>query len=397
MRLASFTARGLAGAGLLLLGASCGARSGLFGPLGDDVPSTRDGSVATTDATTDRDATTDAPPDATPCIPGQFDFELAAPQMMLVIDRSGSMKNGIDNDQPMPVGQPNRWTVLRDSLQAALAPFDTQIAIGAKFYPEAIEDDVAARFDGCIVDGANFVIAPQLKNSGAILEVFQTRLPNGGTPTSDAIKVAAGVLGARRGVARSIVVATDGAPNCNGALKAPACVCTSPQAGACDPNSMPSQEDANKNCLDDARTTATVKEIADVKKISVYVVGIGAEVNNAYQSTLNAMAVAGGQARPGPTRYYSARSAAELTSALASIRDSVASCTYLTPSAPTDPNAISVTVGGQSVPRDPTHQNGWDWVDQAYGQLQFYGAACTALSNDAGTGAMTVSGVVRCQ
>jgi hypothetical protein len=392
MSFPSFTARAFAVSGLLVLVASCGARSGLFGGGAGDV--TTDGSDADTDATTIIDASVDAPPDATPCVPGTFEFELAAPQMMLVVDRSGSMKNAIDTDQPAPPGAPNRWTTLRDSLSTALLPFDQQIALGAKFFPEAAEDDPAAFRDGCLVDGANFAIAPARGNASAVLQVFQTRSPNGGTPTSEALKVAADVLDARRGAARSIVVATDGAPNCNGALPAPTCVCTSPASGACDPDVT---QEAAKNCLDDTRTIATVKQIAGVRKIAVYVVGIGAEVSNAYRSTLDAMAIAGGQPRPGSPKYYSARSATELTTALSSIRDSVASCTYLTPSAPTDPNAISVRIGAETVARDPTHQNGWDWVDQAYGELQFYGDACASLSADAGAGSVTVSGVVRCE
>ena len=33
---------------------------------------------------------------------------------------------------------------------------------------------------------------------------------------------------------------------------------------------------------------------------------------------------------------------------------------------------------GKSIPRDPTHENGWDWVDQTYGTLAFFGPACQA-------------------
>jgi hypothetical protein len=53
-----------------------------------------------------------------------------------------------------------------------------------------------------------------------------------------------------------------------------------------------------------------------------------------------------------------------MTAVLTNIRDSVARCTYLTSSVPTDPNAISVDIDGTTVKRDLTHVEGWDWVDQ---------------------------------
>ena len=63
---------------------------------------------------------------------------------------------------------------------------------------------------------------------------------------------------------------------------------------------------------------------------------------------------------------------------------------------PTDPNAISVEISGKSIPRAPTHMNGWDWVDQAFGELAFFGPACTAASG--GTRTMSqITGVVSCK
>lgn len=390
MKLIPLLGRSLAATGLSIIVVSCGARSGLFGPASDDPGTFIEGGTPGADVVVPPiDAPTDAPPDAVPCVPGRFDFELAVPQMMLVIDRSGSMANNIDNDQPAPDGSPSRWTTLRDALAAALVPMDGQLEIGAKFYPESLDDDPVAFADGCLIDKGQFHISPDRNNASKVLNVFATRKPQGGTPTAEALTEGASVLGQTRGVARTIVLATDGAPNCNGSLNPRACVCTAPNG--CQPN----QDRAAENCLDDQRTVSRAAQIFNQQKIPVYVVGIGAEVNGAFKSTLDAIAVAGGRPRPGTTRYYSARSAAELSSAITSIRDSVASCTYLTPSAPTDPNAITVTVGGQTIARDQTHTNGWDWIDQTFGQLQFFGAACDALASDAGT--VTVSGVVMCK
>ncbi len=109
---------------------------------------------------------------------------------------------------------------------------------------------------------------------------------------------------------------------------------------------------------------------------------------------LDDVAIAGGRARPTAPRHYNVQTASEMKTALGSISESVAKCTYLTPSAPTDPSAISVEIDGKVIPRDTSHTNGWDWLDQAYGTLQFFGTACDAAQT--GT-TPKITGTVRCE
>lgn len=45
------------------------------------------------------------------------------------------------------------------------------------------------------------------------------------------------------------------------------------------------------------------------------------------------------------------------------------------------------------MPRDASRTNGWDWVDQTYGQLAFFGPACEAASKSGSR----VEGVVSCE
>jgi hypothetical protein len=82
-----------------------------------------------------------------------------------------------------------------------------------------------------------------------------------------------------------------------------------------------------------------------------------------------------------------------MKAALGTIQESVAKCTYLTPSAPNDPSAISVEIDGKPIPRDTGHTFGWDWIDQAYGTLTFFGSACDAASGST----PKVTGVVSCE
>ena len=364
-------------AGVTVAMMSCGSRTGLFGP---------EPGFFSGDATTD--AASDAPDDGpVPCVPGRFTFELALTQLMFVIDRSGSMAFTLNGVQEAPRSL-WRWTVLQNALRRTITTFDDQIAMGAKFFPEVLTDsDLADAQRSCRTDDG-VAIPPARGNAQAILGVFDATRPRGGTPTSEAIRQAATFLTQKRSVARTIIVATDGAPNCNGDLDARTCVCTS---AFCDVN--PSR--GRYSCLDDGRTIDVIRQTADVQKIPVYVIGIGSTERPEFLEVLDQMAMAGGRPRATAPRHYNVQSENDLTSALETIRDSVAKCTYLTPSAPNDPNAISVEIDGVAIPRDPTKTSGWDWVDQGYGELAFFGEAC-ALAQGSGGPPAIVSGVVTC-
>lgn len=365
--------------------ASCGSRTGLWGT---------DVAAGFLEAGGDADAGGRDAPDDGPvkCTPGRFTFELATAQLMFVIDRSGSMAFSLDGRQPnsqgnLPPGVMSRWDTLRDALFATITPFDNALAMGAKFYPEEGPGGLAPPDEACRTD-VGVGIAPARGNSSSIINVFDTTQPNGGTPTSEAIRLAAQYLQGTRSVARTMVLATDGAPNCNGALDNTRCICTTAN-GNC------GGQNAQYNCLDDTRAIDVVRNVFETMKIPVYVIGIGSTERPAFLKVLDDMAVAGGRPRAAAPFHYNVQTAAEMKSALGTISDSVAKCTYLTPSAPTDPNAISVEIAGKSIPRDPTHTNGWDWVDQAFGTLAFFGDACTAASSGTAS-ASQITGVVRC-
>jgi hypothetical protein len=367
--------------------ASCGSRTGLFGAdalgtLPDDGSFPEGGPFT--------DAPTDGP---VKCTPGRFTFDLATAQLMFVIDRSGSMAFSLDGRQPdrfgnLPPGVLSRWDTLRDALFQTITPFDNALAMGAKFYPEESPPGPAPADEACRTD-VGVGIAPARGNVKDIINVFDTTDPNGGTPTSEAIRLAAQYIAGTRSVARTMIVATDGAPNCNGDLDPQRCTCTS-VTGNC-----ATAAGGEFNCLDDTRSINVVRDVFQNMKIPVYVIGIGSTERPEFLKVLDDMAVAGGRPRPTMPRHYNVQTSAELKSALGTISDSIAKCTYLTPSAPTDPNAISVEINGQSIARDPTHTNGWDWVDQAFGTLAFFGPACAAASGGTTT-ASQITGVVRC-
>jgi hypothetical protein len=366
----------LIGAALVLV-ASCGSRTGLFVDSAGMFADAAVGDIASRDAALD--AIDDGP---LACVPGTFGFAVATPQLMFVLDRSGSMDFALDANEPAQPGRPSRWTALRDALAQVMTPFSDQIAMGARFYPAADADEFDL-LQACAQDPEGVAIPPALFNTEAILGVFARTSPIGGTPTAAALELAAAQLSSSRAIARAILVATDGAPNCNSELDGTNCVCTSIDAPACSSNRA-----GGSNCLDDTRTVRTITDVFTARRIPVYVVGIG--VTGSFSATLDAMAVAGGRPRARAPRYYPADTPAALFEAFTVVRDSVAKCSYITPSSPNDPNAISVDVAGAKVRRDPDHIDGWDWIDQAYGHLQLFGSACEQAT------ASNVSGTVTC-
>ncbi|MBX3260036.1 MAG: VWA domain-containing protein [Labilithrix sp.] len=370
-------ASALIASGVTVAALSCGSRTGLFGP---------DSDFFSGDATTDA-GVADAPDDGPiQCVPGRFGFELALTQLMFVIDRSGSMRFSLGGATDVPRSR-WRWTILQSALRRTITTFDDEIAMGAKFFPEVLWNNSVSAERACQTD-TGVGIAPARGNAQAIVGAFDTAEPLGGTPTSEAVRLAAQFLTQRRSAARTMVLATDGAPNCNGDLDRQTCTCTS--TGNC-----ASAIEGNYSCLDDARTLASIRDTAENQKIPVYVIGIGSTERPEFLDVLDQMAVAGGRPRATAPRHYNVQSENDLTDALTTIRDAVAKCTYLTPSAPNDPDNITVEIDGVLIPRDQTKTNGWDWVDRSYGELAFFGEACEKAQGAGGLPA-AVSGVVTC-
>ena len=98
------------------------------------------------------------------------------------------------------------------------------------------------------------------------------------------------------------------------------------------------------------------------------------------------MAVAGGRPRADSPRYTPVANIAELTSGLQTLIGISPACVLRRPAAagPATPAAhISVSVDGAEIPQDPTHLNGWDFVDATQTSVQVYGPACEALMSGA--------------
>lgn len=342
--------------------AACGAKTGLRVP---DVPAVDDRpDVADFDAP---DAA-DAPDVGDACRPTVLPVERFAAEVIFVIDRSGSM-----NDRVTP--ERTRWQELTAALADVLPAVDRELWTGLVQYPTTR----AGTANACGLS-PDVEIAPRPGNAANILAALRRSNPVGGTPTHDALNVAAGyydrtpMFGRIRG--RFFVLATDGGPNCNGAIPRSECVCTN-RVGCVGPQGALS-------CLDDARTTSLLRSL-NARGLATFVIGVpGAESN--LEATLDAMALAGGRARSaslGGERYYRAGDAASFTRAFREITTALSRCRFVT-NPLRDPSEARVVVDGRAVPFDPSREDGWDWERVETGEFALFGPTCAALQGAPG-------------
>ena len=369
-------------AALLVPMGACGAKTGLQVPdatFPDDV-------ADVVDATDVADAR-----DVPRCFPGRFELIPRAAEVMLVLDRSGSM------NQPLAAGgRTSKWITLRNALGATLPRFASTLNVGALFYPE---DNANDREAACVFANVPTVdVAPRLNATGAVLNVFDTTDTGGGTPTAAALRRAYTYFARNPSVtrSRSIVLATDGGPNCNAALNAATCTCTGGGGGGGGGRpSLGCRSDALR-CLDDRATIETIQEIGAnaVSSIPTYVIGLAGDNESTYAATLTAMAIAGGRPNRnavGAPTFYDVRQPEELNAALGAIQATIARCTFLLPSAPRNDALLSIEVNGATVTRDPERRNGWDWTNRPIREITLFGGACPAAGP-----ALNVSAVVAC-
>ncbi len=284
------------------------------------------------------------------------------PDIILLQDISGSMADGM----------PTKYSQVTGALSSVLTNLEQQmspIEWGMYFFPS----------DGACGVNQNPDVPLGKMNAQPIVQKLQANMPNGNTPTHKAVMNAAAYYGGiNDGRGHYLLLATDGEPNCDDGGGLPmTCMKNAdcPMGQTC--QMVPF---IGGICVSTGGAAIMAIDAARQAGIKTFVVGIDLGGDS---QTLNDMATAGGTARPGPTKYYAVSDQMSLETALTNITSQIISCSFALMSLPDQNQMIEVTVGGQKIPRDMTHMNGWD-IDPNTKTLTFYGDACTALQTNPG-------------
>jgi hypothetical protein len=330
----------------------------------------------TTTSTTDGTTGTTG---GTPCEEIKATLKPIEPNIMLVLDKSGSMvanPSGFwDHDADPNTAKITRWNSLYQVVQNIVTSYNDVINFGANLFPST---GAMQKYDAtaCVVNPeVEIPVAP--KNKDAILngipQAGDVSL-KGGTPAS------AGVLAALNhlktldpGIPRAILLVTDGAANCAMGAQTPGLFET---------------YDQNLHTI--------VKAAFTDDGIPTYVVGIDTKdvvsdnsqdgnpnATNTYQK-LNELAIDGGKPKDDPAeKFYNAVNQIQLKAALDVIAADALSCTIPLTTEPGFPEETKVKIGGIEVPMvtDCATENGWVYDNPMgpYTAVILCGTACTDL------------------
>lgn len=282
------------------------------------------------------------------CGAQEFEITKLAPNLMILLDRSGSMEGEISGV--------TRWDIAKQAIGELIAGFDAELRFGLSTYSSCTGDGCSA---GSIVvpiadaNGANVVafLADKLGQgsgngqgmaNGGIAYLCDSGDPETSTGKSLKALVGEGSLqDATRG--NAVLLVTDGA-----------------ESGEC------------TNGGQDNGVAGATALMSQPVPVQTYVVGFTQDVD---ADVLNQVAQAGGT-----MMYYQADNLEQLKQAFEAIAGSVASCDYVLGQPPEDLDEVYVFFNDdpQGIPQDPN--GGWVY-DPATMTLKFVGAACEQIKS----------------
>ncbi len=338
-----------------------------------------------------------------------------APNIMLVVDRSGSMT---DNASGSVVGACDttsggyagrgpdcKWNNLLDTLigpagstgQGFLAQLDSafmpnQIAgdplpLGLAMLP-GTSNSTDPTAQACAANSMSILNQIQGNNESNITAALLAIKPAGGTPTAATMSAVGGAFPAPDPsvtVQRSnyIILMTDGAPNCDSSFSATSGNCTGdrctlgPPATSCptaawDTSSCQCYNPSSNSplvegCLDEDNTVQTIAQLY-MSNIKTFVIGFGAAaIGGSSTETLERMGAAGqGQSTANATinSYYQAASQMDLQNALTAILGVINSnlCTYQLEGAPPNQALIEILVTPSGSPTTTLSQSDFTYT-----------------------------------
>lgn len=303
------------------------------------------------------------------------------PNLYFVLDRSGSMSELLAGSSF------DKYVSAKLAIKALLMAIGHRVSYGAAVYPSDDAEDCGPGleiFPTQPGDPASYAeqgaVGPKL---ATLLDRLARHPPQGGTPTAATLTALTPTLQALTGKT-SVILATDGAPNCNASASCDLAHCMPNIVGlslsngqacdttfnCCDPANVVG---GGYNCVDSAASVAAVAALAEAG-IRTYVIGMpGSEL---FSGVLDELAETGGTARGAEPKYYKTTSTKELGDAIRQIGVEVAiSCDIALDEAPPDPSLVNVYFDQTLLPSDAA--DGWVWA--ASDRIEIVGPACDRL------------------
>jgi hypothetical protein len=283
------------------------------------------------------------------------------PDILILLDRSGSMEWSADATCMRNCGANSRWRQVTDALNQVVPMTDTTVNWGLKFFGSSNSCNVTAPPDVAIAAG----------NGQMIMTRIGSTTTGSPTPTRLGVNAGAAYMATLTDTnPKYLLLATDGEPTCNPDLPA-----------------------TNMNDSDAAGAQQAVTDALNLG-FKTFVIGIGDTMGAA---TLNQMAINGGVPQTGgATSFYQVTDTASLVATLQTILGRVGSCQFdigVAPNPMTSNDLIDVFGDGMPIPRDMSHMDGWDYSNAAHTAIEVYGPRCDAVK--AGT-TMNVTVTFRC-
>ncbi len=349
--------------------------SGTDGSTTDANPTTGEDTVADTGSSSSGELN---------CGEQEFVLEAVPPNVVLVLDKSGSMvQNEWDADNDPMTATETRWRSLYDVVSFVVNTFEAEINFGAVLFPST--NAIAELGAGACVVNAQPEVPVASTNAAGVLDGIPAASAvgtiNGATPATAGVQTALDHLNSLdENIDRFMILITDGAANCSADADTAAC----PGLGC----GLMEEYDTNlSSVVGDAFATDGVPTF--VIGIDIVDELVGADPNDGQVEAntfneLNTVAEAGGRAREGDEKFFNATNEIELQAALAEIAGQVVSCTIPLSEEPTDPDFVEVEIGGMAFDRvaDCETEDGWVYSNPEgpYDAIELCNAACDALA-----------------
>lgn len=286
----------------------------------------------------------------TPCQVEKTKIVPTPPDVLLVLDKSGSMSmQKWDHDDNPQTPTVTRWKSLHGVVESIVTKFNKTVNFGVKLYPK-IDAGSYENVGACVVNpGVEVEIAPM--NAAGVLAGIPAAdfAVLGGTPMESGLKAAYTYLQALDpGKQRFALMVADG--------------------------------EISKTCAGEVYKEALgLVKGAYGMEIPTYVVGI--DVDPMVSADLQSLATAGGKLNPNnPQGFYETTSQIELQAALQQIVDDTLSCVIDVVPEPSEPELFEVWIGKSQVAAaaDCAKDSGWVWT-KPHSQIELCGQACLDL------------------